>query len=331
MDADPRFYWLLQRDAQRKLEYVVLGYRETSTRASSLEAWVVPAHGSNLCRLAVDGQNVIDFDPDLLLARDFTGTPVLYPTPNRVRNGVFRYGGRAYPQVKRGKTVLEHGLVHDEPWSYSEPLVSSAGLVLKTWIDFGPASPWFEAFPFAHRLGLEYRLTRAGIQAVFEIDNRDSRAIPFGFGLHPYFMKLSGNDGTTVVLPAECVMEATPDLLPTGRLIPVPGSKVDVRRETSVGALALDHIFTGVPAGQIAEVGYPSQKLRVRLVTSPEFSHLVLYTPRGAAFFCLENQTCSADAHNLYDHGYRAESGLRFVPAGGTASGSVTYQVVRGA
>jgi aldose 1-epimerase len=227
--------------------------------------------------------------------------------------------------------VFEHGLVHDEPWDYEEPQVNSDSIRLKTWIDFGPASPMFEAFPFVHRLGLEFRLTRLGLQAVFEIDNRDSQAIPFGFGLHPYFMKLSGEEGTFVELPAEQVMEATADLLPTGRLIPVKEFKFDVRREVNIGRLNLDHIFTGVPAGQCAQINYASRGLRVRLATTGEFSHVVLYSPAGAGFFCLENQTCSADAHNLYDQGFREESGLRFVPAGGKAAGSVSYEIVRGA
>ena len=281
--------------------------------------------------ISVDGQNVIDFKPELLLKPDFTGTPVLYPTPNRVRNGVFHYQGKSYPQTKRGKTVFEHGLVHDEPWDFEEPQVTSDAISLTTWIDFDPAGPLFEAFPFSHRLTVEYRLTQSSIQATFRIENRDAKAIPFGFGLHPYFMKLCGDEGTSVKLPAEYVMEATPDLLPTGRMMPVATLNVDLRHETSIGRLNLDHIFTGVPAGQCAQVSYHSQGLSIRMVATREFSHLVLYSPPGAGFFCLEHQTCSADAHNLHDQGFTKESGLRFVPAGGTATGSITYEIVRGA
>ena len=82
----------------------------------SQEAWVVPSHGSNLARFTVGGEAIIDFDPALLLKHDFTGTPVLYPTPNRVRNGVFYWRGRDYRQVKRGTLIVEHGLAHSEAW-----------------------------------------------------------------------------------------------------------------------------------------------------------------------------------------------------------------------
>jgi aldose 1-epimerase len=89
----------------------------------------------------------------------------------------------------------------------------------------------------------------------------------------------------------------------------------------------LDHVFTGVQNGRSAQVSYPGLGLRVKLVTTPDFSHMVLYSPRGVNFFCLENQTCSTDAHNLYDRGFARESGLKFVHAGQTHTGSVTYLI----
>ena len=76
----------------------------------------------------------------------------------------------------------------------------------------------FEAFPFPHRLGLEFRLSERGVTVTYTIHNQGEAELPFGFGLHPYFQKLAGEEGTFVCLPADSVMEATSDLLPTGRL-----------------------------------------------------------------------------------------------------------------
>jgi galactose mutarotase-like enzyme len=36
--------------------------------------------------------------------------------------------------------------------------------------------------------------------------------------------------------------------------------------------------------------------LAIDLEASRDFTHLVLYTPRGEKYFCLENQTCSTAA-----------------------------------
>ena len=63
------------------------------------------------------------------------------------------------------------------------------------------------------------------------------------------------------------------------------------------------------------------------LEASADFTHLVAYTPPGENFFCIENQTCSTDAHNLNERGFVRESGLKTVAPGATRGGSVTYAV----
>jgi len=329
MAVSTEFFWKKEIDPQDGLELIMLGCRQNGSNENSLEAWIAPAYGSNLCRLSVDGNPVIDFDRNLLVKKDFTGTPVLYPTPNRVRNGVFRYHGKAYDQVKRGVRIFEHGLVNSEPWNYLEPQVTQESILLTTWIDFEDTCAFFQAFPFKHRLSLEFCLTAAGLQVSYTIENRGDQTIPFGFGLHPYFTKLSGDSGTCVELPANYVMDYTSDLLPTGRLIEVGGTQFDLRQKVELGALDLDHVFTGVPDGKYAQIYYDTLHMHVHLVATSDFSHMVLYSPRGENYFCLENQTCSTDAHNLSDRNFTVESGLKFVLPGKTHTGSVTYLIVK--
>ncbi len=323
-----QYNWRHEKSAG--LEFVVLSCEALSNGVGNLEAWITPSHGSNLCRFSIGGKNVIDFERELLLNSDYTGTPVLYPTPNKVRNGVFKLQNRIYPQVKNGVTIYEHGLVHDEPWEFQVPVTKSDSICLKTWIDFEVSKAIFQAFPFKHRLSLEFVLTGMGLKVSYTIENNDDRAIPFGFGLHPYFMKLSGDEGTFVELPADYVMDATSDLLPTGRLIHISGTIYDLRKPVNIGTLDCDHVFTGLNEGKNASVEYRSLGLCVGMVSTVDFSHLVLYSPRGAGYFCLENQTCSTDAHNLYDQGFKTQSGLKFVPAGKIHTGSVSYVVMKG-
>jgi len=329
MPVNNGFFWRKEINQQDGLELTILGFRSDESTTNNLEAWIAPSHGSNLCRLSVNGKNIIDFDRDLLVKREFTGTPVLYPTPNRVRNGVFRYNGKAYSQVKRGTRIFEHGLVHNERWDYFDPNINQSSIKLTTWIDFDETCAMFQAFPFKHRLSLEFCLTQAGLQVSYSIENKDDQSIPFGFGLHPYFSKLSGDSGTCVELPANYVMDYTSDLLPTGRMIEVGGTQFDLRKKIEIGLLDLDHVFTGVPGGKYARIYYDSLHLQVGLVTTSDFSHLVLYSPRNENFFCLENQTCSTDAHNLSDRNFIVEAGLKFVQPGKIHTGSVAYTIER--
>jgi aldose 1-epimerase len=307
--------------------FAVLSHDGGGDAARAMEAWIVPACGANLCRFSVGGRNVIDFDRALLLAHDFTGTPVLYPTPNRVRSGVFRWDGNDYRQCRGGKPVLEHGLAHTEEWAASEPTANGDGARLETWLDFTEGSERHQSFPFPHRLGLSFLLTARGIAITFSITNRGTRTLPFGFGLHPYFTKLGGDEGTLVSLPANAVMEASPDLLPTGRLTDVGGTPFDLRAPVAVGTLDLDHVFTRLRRGAPARIQHRAAGFSIDLEATRDFTHLVLYTPRAEKYFCLENQTCSTDAHNLADRGFAGESGLKTVKPDAVHAGTVAYAV----
>lgn len=319
------FYWNSVTDKKTGVEFIILGYK--GMQYDDIEAWVAPAFGSNLCRLSIGEKNIIDFDTKTLLNRGYTGTPVLYPTPNLVRNSKFTYKGMTYNQIKRGKVILEHGLVHDEAWKYSLPVLKDTCVSFSTWIDFDNSNELFKAFPFRHRLSLEFSLFEDGIKILYSIENMDNMEIPFGIGLHPYFMKLSGEENMYIKIPADFVMDHISDLLPTGRLIDVGGTEYDIRNPVRIGSCNLDHVFTGIEEGSFAEIVYRTIGMKVILEASRDFSHVVVYSPKGEDFFCIENQTCATDAHNLYDRGFASESGLKFVPACSTLSGYVKYVV----
>ena len=86
-------------------------------------------------------------------------------------------------------------------------------------------------------------------------------------------------------------------------------------------------MFTDLQAGAHAIIQHRRLGMEVTLRASADFSHLVLYCPRGESFFCLENQTCATDAHNLFDRGFVEESGLKTVAPGESHQGSFTYAV----
>ena len=288
------------------------------------EAWVAASLGSNVVRWSVGGRAIIDFDEAMLRERCFSGNPILYPTPNRVRDGRFVYDGREFLQVKHGRVVLIHGLVFDEPWHCGEPVIGEGDIRLTTWIDFDERGPLYEAFPFAHRLEVEFRLSEEVLRTTYTIRNRSGRELPYGFALHPYFTKLDGDEGTFIALPAEHVMEATEELLPTGKLIATGGTDFDLSQPKPVGSLDIDNVFTGL-SGR-AGFEYRDSGLGVSLHASDEFTHVVLYTPPGQPYFCMENQTCSTDAHNMTARGFGEVAGLDSVAPDAERSGWVEYR-----
>ncbi|MDD4796221.1 MAG: hypothetical protein PHO66_00440, partial [Eubacteriales bacterium] len=186
---------------------LVLTYTDADDPRNNLQAWIAPGLGSNLFRFTYGGYALIDAGAAQLAKSGLPGTPVLYPTPNRVRDAQFTYRGRTYEQRKNGKPVLIHGLVMGEVWQYGNPFADDDGASACTWVDFTPDSTLYAAFPFDHRLALDFRLTAGGLSIAYRIENRDTREIPYGFGLHPFFSKLSGDTQTYISLPAAAVME----------------------------------------------------------------------------------------------------------------------------
>ena len=304
---------------------VILGCRSGS--GDVLEARISLRYGANLCRYSFNGQAIIDYEPELLENHDFTGTPVLYPTPNRVEDGVFTYRGRSYHQVKRQHRVFEHGLVFDEPWDIEKLYTEEDRVVLIVKIDWNKKSPLYNAFPFEHSIQILYELYEKEIAISYSISNHGPVEIPYGFGLHPYFQKLSGDMGTRIKIPVSHLMDATDKLLPTGKIISIEETGFNLNIIGPIGKYDLDHVFIRTPNNEPAVIQYSRQRFEVSITASADFSYFVVYSPKGAPYFCIESQTCSTNAHNLYNDGFRQESGLKFILPGEEAKGTVNYSI----
>jgi aldose 1-epimerase len=182
----------------------------------NMEIWVFPSMGMNLCLFTINGKNKIDFD-ETCSKGSFYGTPLLYPTPNRVRDGVFTYKGKEYPQIKRGKRVLIHGLVRDETFSNISVNQDGNRIWVEGSIDFIPGSTVFEAFPFMHRFNVRYCLDENGLTFEYEINNYSDQCIPYGIALHPFFQRIDGDENTLIYVPFRKIYRNYENtLIPTG-------------------------------------------------------------------------------------------------------------------
>ena len=313
---------------------ITLSYRDGDDPSRNIVVGIAPDLGSNMFQLQVGGYDIIYCDRELLKQRDFTGNFVLWPFPNRVSDKRYVYQGQTYSleglKRPRGNEVLVHGLVFDRQWHYDRPMVAEDGVSVTTYVDITPESPFYEGYPFESRLALTYTLAKTGVTVSYSVQNNGSKDMPFGFALHPYFSTLSGGEDTLVSLPARYVMEADDQLLPTGRLLDVEGimyALFDLRELVPVANLKLDHVYTGLYPDESAVIVYRKQAMRLHISTSKEFTHVVIYTPQGSPFFCLENQTCATDAVNLYDQGRQEIAHLIELHPGESSTGYICYAV----
>jgi aldose 1-epimerase len=104
-------------------------------------------------------------------------------------------------------------------------------------------------------------------------------------------------------------MEAV-DLLPTGRLVDLDDGPADMCDPTPLSELNLDDVFWGMEPNEPQVIYYDSISKKVTLAASDFFTHACIFTPPQYPFFCVENQSCSTDAHNLYAQGLEKEAHL---------------------
>jgi aldose 1-epimerase len=318
-----------ETDAQSGLEIVVLRYQDPRDPARNLEARVAPAAGANLYSLKIGDDELLVPPPSLAeLAASPAGTPVLFPMPNRVRDGVFTFEGRRFRFPPNNGNNFIHGLVRRRPWHSEDPVALRTGARADLWIDWDASQPDFAQFPIEHRLTLTFTLERGGLRIGYAVKNRSGQRLPYGFGLHPWFRIPGGREAVFLEVPAARRMEAV-EKLPTGKLLPVAKTTFDLRRPTSLAGLDLDDVYIGMSPATSPAFEWRDRGIRVTLGASREFTHLVVFTPPNRPTFCLENQTSSTDAHNLHAGGLSREAHLQVVAPGKTSRGSVDWKITR--
>ncbi len=298
---------------------------------------IAPEFGSNLYRFRVGEHDLIYTDQALLKKRDYTGTFVLWPFPNRVRDKRYTFQGQMYSLVDvhrpGGDAALVHGLVFDRPWHYTQPVIGPDAVSVTTYIDVNADSPYYTAYPFDSRLSLTYKLSGTELTVTYQVHNKSSRTLPFGFALHPYFSTFSDKHDVFISVPAQAVMEADDEMLPTGRIFDV--SKVmyamyELRKPVPVAYLKLDHVYTRLNKPALSIVDYKQLGMQLHILATDDFTHLVIFTPEQIPSFCIEYQTCSTDAINLHQQGstLREAAHLLEVQPGATYSGTLRYSVI---
>ena len=282
-------------------------------RQGEITAAVAPAWGNN-CFLFQAQEPVLEAVPFDEYAKRPTsyGIPILFPFPNRLRDGGFTLQGQRYPI-----DPPRHGFVRDKPWQILDKGASdTAGAWLTARVDASRyAEQILRQFPFPFQLQVTYRLRENTLFMETIAHNTGDRDMPLGFGIHPYFRRPAQG---TLLVPARKRWELA-DSLPTGKLVDVTGA-YDLRQATDVTALELDDIYTDVipDADGMVRCVLEDQQARTQTIVAFDpalFPHVVIYTaPAPRRAICIEPYTCPTDAFNLQEQGI--ESNVIMLPAG---------------
>ena len=293
---------------------------------------VVPQAGCNVFSIVHDGRELLKKPKSLKELPGFMyGNPICYPTPNRVANAAFTFEDKTYQfPANNGKNFL-HGLVHSAAWEYVGAEGTATETTLHCRIVFKEGTEWFKLFPFAHTFKLAIILKEGSVKFTYTVDNSAGGGpVPFGLAFHPWFLYQGSRANTFLEVPATHVYEVSDPsptgLIPTGKLLDLQGHPHDLRTSRTLEDFVIDDVFYGMQAGKSAVIDFKEAKLKLSLPATADFAHMVVYTPQEP-WFCVENQTCSTDAHNLHARGLTKEANLIIVPKGQMHTGTAEFRI----
>jgi len=278
--------------------------------------------GANLYSWIVDGVELMG--PFDLEKGVVTGTPVLFPTPNRVWNAAYKWNGKIIHQRLDGQPLVLHGLVRTAEFEVKELVCGEEGSKAVLAYSFREGER-FESFPFPCTLTLTFALDAEGLRLDYAVVNEGEENMAFGFAIHPFFTVMGNRADTYIQVPAPYFHETSPELFPTGKVFKVDNTRYDLRELRSIEGCALDDVYYGM-GGKEARAVWKEAGHEVVLQASEDFTHMVVFTPPGAPFFCLENQTCSTDAFNRHEAGFKETAHLIELDPGQCHTGWVTMK-----
>lgn len=235
-----------------------------------------------------------------------SGIPILFPFPNRIRDGRYSWAGRDYQlPITAEMPHAIHGFCLDRPWRV---IASGENFVTGQFQLSVDAPDRLAYWPADFVIEVDYELLHNRLRANFRINNPGTTDLPWGLGTHPYF-KLPLGPGSSV---ADCTVEAPAshyweleEAIPTGRILPVDEAR-DLTQGEYADVLKLDDVLTGVDcAGPQFDCVVMDERagLQVTQTCPPIFREIVAFTPPNRSAICLEPYTCPTDAINLQARG----------------------------
>ena len=303
------------------------GYEIVTMAGAGHEVRILPVNGFNLYHWTYEGKEIFMKPADITVFGTKYGNPILFPTPNRVRNAAFTWQGREYVMTKRGEKVPIHGLVKDEPFTVTRLDAGEDCAVCEAEIAIAPGGDLYEGYPFACTLKVTYTLDAAGVHMDVTVSNDGDALMPFGFAVHPYFSKRGDANRCFIRVPVKRYYETDEDLIPSGRILPAGEGTTIWDDFHSVESLYLDTVFRGLTSDMESQILYDDVMVHIR--ASDCFRNAVVFTPHNRNGFCIEPQTCSTNFLNLHADGLIDESGLMALEPGKTFACQVHMTVTK--
>ncbi|MAN65995.1 aldose 1-epimerase [uncultured Hyphomonas sp.] len=239
-----------------------------------------------------------------------TGGFPLFPFSGRISEGRFVWNGHA---VSLAPNFLpEPHAIHGQAWHAAWQVAEHGSDHARLVFDYRPGD-----WPWAYRAEQDFTLREDGLDLTLRLTNQSEDPMPAGLGWHPYFPRMDAR----VTVPVDRVWTSDEGMIPDR--LDVPAAGADVSDWRVVDELDLDNAFT--VSDRLSCIEWPSRNLRVEMVSDAVLGHMVIYTPKGQDFFCVEPVSHAPDAVNSQ---HPAElTGLHSLAPGETLSARISLTI----
>ncbi len=223
-------------------------------------------------------------------AADETAMFPLVPYSNRIRGGYFIYWGIRRTVPKNHPFVPDP--LHGEGWQKEWTVVRNSSDSAVLAFEHNGKS----GFPFAYEAEQNFQLDGNRFIVSLTLTNKGGIPMPCGLGWHPFFPK---DEDTVITFKTKNVWahESAP---PRERPIKTP-PEWQFDKGLKISQLELDTCFGGFDGK--AEMVWPSSGRKISMTAYSDFGHVVIWSPAGENFFCVEPVTNATDAFNLASRG----------------------------
>jgi aldose 1-epimerase len=268
------------------------------------EVGVLPELGGALSHWRVQGADILR--PRIPGSRDPTESAcfVMAPFSNIVSDGILRFRGDSFALPPNHPQ--EPLPIHGDAWLHAWSVRRAGKNFTELCYDHEPE----QGFPYRYSVSQSIRIDRARLAISLILGNVDHRAMPAGLGVHPYFCK-----SQDVRLSAPHV-----GLWRDGKI-----HRDDrFQRDDPLGETPLDDCFIGW--NRSARLTLPEARRQIAIGASGLAQALVVYSPLGADFVCVEPVTHVNDGINCMADGFDA-TGVQVLEPGCSMQLDVDFRI----
>jgi aldose 1-epimerase len=282
-------------------------------KAGALEVGLAPQIGGSVSSLRWRGIDLMRrLSKEDCDAGNVLGVAMFPMTPyaNRIAGNAFEFGARFW-QVPPNNPP-EKFSVHGSGWKHAWTVVTAGATeaTLRLDVAAGPE-------PYSYRAEQAFVASDEGLTVKMSLTNTGPVAMPFGFGLHPWFDR---DPDLTLQFSAHRFYLEEPDGV-SGDPITVP-PELDFADGRPLPDGWRNNDYGGW--GGEAMLRFPTRGVGLCIKGDPVFKHLMFYADPTKPYFCVEPQTNASGAFNR-GRWNDPEEGVIVLARGESAAGTILF------